>query len=170
MTRPAPAPPFPADSALPPSCSATSPTSPVTSRLRQVRKNLKREFSAMSRMQGGFADLKIGEIRVAGVGPFNTRENVATDFKTIAPRMGIAYQWNPKTVIRAGYGRDYDLGVFGSIFGHVVTQNLPVLASQNLTSNGLNSAAFNLATGPAPFTFPAVPSNGLIPFPTNDTV
>jgi len=120
--------------------------------------------------QGGFADLKIGEIRVAGVGPFNTRENVATDFKTIAPRMGIAYQWNPKTVIRAGYGRDYDLGVFGSIFGHVVTQNLPVLASQNLTSNGLNSAAFNLATGPAPFIFPAVPSNGLIPFPTNDTV
>lgn len=120
--------------------------------------------------QGGFADLSIGAIRVAGEGDFNTRMNVSTNWKTIAPRLGLAYQLNPKTVIRAGYGRDYDLGVFGSIFGHVLTQNLPVLASQNLTNNGLNTAAFNLAVGPMPFTFPAIPSNGLIPFPTDDTV
>jgi Carboxypeptidase regulatory-like domain len=120
--------------------------------------------------QGGFADLTIGAIRVAGAGPYNTRMNVATNWKNIAPRVGIAYQLNEKTVIRAGYGRDYDVGVFGSIFGHVLTQNLPVLASQNLTNSGLETAAFNLAQGPMPFTFPAVPSNGLIPFPTNDTV
>jgi hypothetical protein len=120
--------------------------------------------------EGGFADLNIGAIRVAGYGPYGNNLNVATDWKTIAPRLGIAYQYNPKTVIRAGYGRDYDLGVFGSIFGHVLTQNLPVLASQNLTNSGLDTAAFNLAAGPMPFTFPAIPSNGLIPFPENDTV
>jgi hypothetical protein len=120
--------------------------------------------------QGGFADLKTGNIRVAGVGGFNTAMGVSKNWHLFAPRVGFAYQWNPKTVIRAGYGRDFDLGVFGSIFGHDVTQNLPVLASQNLTNNGLNSAAFNLATGPTAFVFPAVPSNGLIPFPTNDTV
>jgi hypothetical protein len=120
--------------------------------------------------QGGFADLKTGNIRVAGVGGINTGMNVSTRWTNLAPRLGLAYQLNPKTVLRAGYGRDYDLGVFGSIFGHVVTQNLPVLASQNLTNSGLGTSAFNLATGPAPFTFPAVPSNGLIPFPTNDTV
>ena len=120
--------------------------------------------------QGGFADLKIGAIRASGYGPYDTGLNVATNWKNIAPRLGLAYQLNPKTVIRAGYGRDYDVGVFGSIFGHVLTQNLPVLASQNLTNSGLDTAAFNLAQGPTPFVFPAVPSNGLIPFPTNDTV
>ena len=56
----------------------------------------------------------------------------ATD-KNIAPRAGITYQLDPKTVIRSGYGRSFDIGVFGTLFGHVVTQNLPVLANQNLT-------------------------------------
>jgi hypothetical protein len=115
--------------------------------------------------QGGFADLNTGDFRVAGYGAFNTAMNVSKSWKTIAPRVGIAYQATPKTVIRAGYGRDFDIGVFGSIFGHVVTQNLPVLANQNLTSSGPESAAFNLSTGPVPFVFPAVPTNGLIPIP-----
>ena len=43
---------------------------------------------------------------------------------------GATYQLNEKTVIRGGYGRSYDIGVFGSIFGHTVTQNLPVLSVQ----------------------------------------
>jgi hypothetical protein len=119
---------------------------------------------------GGFADLTTGDIRVAGYGSFNTAEGVGVNLKELAPRIGIAYQLNQKTVIRSGYGRDYDIGVFGTIFGHDVTQNLPVLASQNLTNSGLDTAAFNLKVGPIPFVFPATPSNGLIPFPTNDTV
>jgi hypothetical protein len=119
--------------------------------------------------QGGFADLNTGNFRVAGYGPFSTAMNVSKSWKTIAPRLGIAYQVTPKTVIRAGYGRDFDIGVFGSIFGHVVTQNLPVLANQNLTSTGPETAAFNLAAGPAPFVFPAIPSSGLIPIPNGDS-
>lgn len=120
--------------------------------------------------QGGFADLNTGEINVAGYGPYNTAINVDKNWKLIAPRVGIAYQLTPKTVIRAGYGRDYDIGVFGTIFGHVQTQNLPVLANQNLTSTGLDTAAFNLAAGPTPFVFPAIPSNGRIPIPVGDSV
>jgi hypothetical protein len=115
--------------------------------------------------QGGFADLNTGSIRVAGEGAYNTAMDVKKDFKNIAPRLGITYQFDPKTVIRAGYGRSFDIGVFGTLFGHVVTQNLPVLANQNLTNSGANNAAFNLSTGPEPFVFPAVPSNGLIPIP-----
>jgi hypothetical protein len=115
--------------------------------------------------QGGFADLTTGAIRVAGYGPFNTAMNVDKDFKNIAPRIGLAYQIDPKTVVRAGYGRSFDIGVFGSVFGHVVTQNLPVLANQSLTNSGANTAAFNLSTGPTAFDFPAIPSNGLIPIP-----
>src|SRR5271170_7917915 len=99
------------------------------------------------------------------VGPFNTAMSVKKDFNLWGPRIGFAYQPNPRTVIRSGYGRSFDIGVFGSIFGHVVTQNLPVLANQNLTNAGANTAAFNLSTGPAPFVFPAIPSNGQIPIP-----
>jgi outer membrane receptor protein involved in Fe transport len=122
------------------------------------------------RAAGGFADLTTGNIRVAGVGPFDTAMNLKKDYNLWAPRIGFAYQLDPQTVIRGGYGRSFDIGVFGSIFGHVVTQNLPVLANQNLTSNGPNTAAFNLAVGPAPFVFPAIPSNGLIPIPNGDNV
>ena len=43
--------------------------------------------------------------------------NVNGRLTNFAPRVGIAYQLTPKTVIRAGYGRGYDLGIFGSIFG-----------------------------------------------------
>lgn len=89
------------------------------------------------------------------------------------PRLGIAYQATDKTVIRAGYGRSFDIGVFGSIFGHVATQNLPVLANQSLGNFGNNSllSAFNLAQGPqAPTSanlpgFNAAPANGLLPNP-----
>ena len=117
------------------------------------------------RGQGGFADLSLGAIRVAGYGPYNTAMSVQKNFNNVAPRLGVAYQVSPKTVIRAGYGRSFDIGVFGSIFGHVVTQNLPVLANQNLTNSGANTAAFSLANGPTPFAFPSIPANGLIPIP-----
>jgi hypothetical protein len=40
----------------------------------------------------------------------------------------------------------FDLGVFGSDFGHVVTQNIPVLANQSLSgTNGNTSYAFHLS-------------------------
>ena len=119
---------------------------------------------------GGFADLKTGDIRVAGYGGISTALNVSKDYKTIAPRIGVAYQINQKTVIRAGYGRSFDIGVFGSIFGHVVTQNLPVLANQSLNNSGINTAAFSLSDGPTAFVFPTIPSSGLIPIPNGDNV
>jgi Carboxypeptidase regulatory-like domain len=120
--------------------------------------------------QGGFPDLNTGQIRVAGYGPYDTAMNVSKSWKTLAPRIGAAYQMNPKTVIRAGYGRSFDIGVFGSIFGHMLTQNLPVLVNQNLTNSGLNTAAFNLADGPTAFVFPAIPSSGLIPIEAGNNV
>ncbi|MBV8674160.1 MAG: TonB-dependent receptor, partial [Acidobacteriaceae bacterium] len=122
-------------------------------------------------MQMNNVDNISGYLRVAGVGgiPTSMGWNAATNAWN--PRVGLTYQANPKTVLRAGYGRSFDLGVFGSIFGHVVTQNLPVLASQNITATGgPRSYAFNLATGPVPCDtatgcVPAVPSNGLLPAP-----
>ena len=141
---------------------------------------------------GGFANIVdnngLGGIRVAGFGPFGTNGNVGNKFTAFAPRVGIAYQVTPKTVVRMGYGRSYDIGVFGSNFGHTVTQNLPVLLKQNydastFTSNSPNpnctSATpcsgnlvplFSLDAGPnananidPASAFPPVPDNGFIP-------
>lgn len=116
---------------------------------------------------GGYAVLPQGELRVAGVGGISSNGNTKKSYKDWAPRVGIAYQLNPKTVVRLGYGRSFDIGVFGSNFGHTVTQNLPVLARQSLNSvSGDNKTpAFTFATGPAnPQTvFPTVPSNGILP-------
>jgi hypothetical protein len=53
-------------------------------------------------------------------------------------------------VVRAGYGRSYDVGVFGVSFGHNVTQNLPVLANQSLNPSQPWLAVFTLANGPTP--------------------
>ncbi|HSH17223.1 MAG TPA: TonB-dependent receptor, partial [Verrucomicrobiae bacterium] len=107
---------------------------------------------------GGFLDTRTGEIRVAGIGPIDRDMNVDNTFTNFAPRIGIAYELTPKMVVRLGYGRSYDIGVFGSIFGHSVTQNLPVLATQEVFGpNKFNfETAFTLAAGPPTFNFATV--------------
>ena len=114
---------------------------------------------------GGFAVLPEGVIRVAGYGGISMNGNTRDDYKQFAPRLGIAYEINPKTVVRMGYGRSYDIGVFGSLFGHTVTQNLPVLANQNINgpTNDNKTPAFNFTVGPTPNQFPVIPSNGILP-------
>ncbi|HVZ17776.1 MAG TPA: TonB-dependent receptor [Terriglobales bacterium] len=133
---------------------------------------------------GGFANPEEGIIRVAGEGKYDLNGNIANSWKALAPRLGIAYQVTPKTVVRMGYGRSFDIGVFGSNFGHAVTQNLPVLVNQTLTAstntaqsyavigmtppNGTTLTdqyypAFSLSQGPPVYEFPAIPSNGVLP-------
>jgi hypothetical protein len=136
--------------------------------------------SVNAKGNGGFANIVdaggTGGIRVAGYGPYNLAGNVDNKLTAFAPRLGIAYQLTPKTVIRMGYGRSYDIGVFGSNFGHTVTQNLPVLLKQNYDASTFTPGAsanlvplFSLDVGPTapgidPATaFPAIPSNGFIP-------
>ena len=107
--------------------------------------------------------------------------NIGNQLHDFAPRFGIAYQLYDKTVIRAGFGMSYDIGVFGSNFGHTVTQNLPVLISQQVNASTFNgntnsdsyAPAFAFSSGGYPSTlrgrrcaccvFPAIPSNGLLP-------
>jgi hypothetical protein len=137
--------------------------------------------SVNAKGNGGFANIVdgggTGGIRVAGFGPYGLNGNVKNDFHAFAPRIGIAYQVTPKTVVRMGYGRSYDIGVFGSNFGHTVTQNLPVLLKQNYDASSFTAGAsanviplFSLDAGPnsnpnidPANAFPAVPSNGFIP-------
>jgi hypothetical protein len=123
---------------------------------------------------GGFADQQDGVVKVAGYGPIALDGNIKNTYHAFAPRISFAYTFNPKTVVRLGYGRSFDIGVFGSNFGHVVTQNLPVLAQQSIVDSNLNpaasndrSAVFTLSQGPPAFDFSpilgAISSNGTLP-------
>src|SRR5207247_8809246 len=84
-----------------------------------------------------------GVVRVAGEGGFGLKGNIKNNLTACAPRLGIAYQVSPKTVVRLGYGRSFDIGVFGSNFGHTVTQNLPVLVNQSLSARDRKSTRLN---------------------------
>jgi len=108
---------------------------------------------------GGWFNLANGEIDVAGENGVPLSGPVVTNLRNFAPRLGIAYQATPKTVIRMGYGRSFDVGMFGTIFGHTVTQNLPVLGTQQINPEPNPwDTAFQLATGP-PLLDPATTLN-----------
>jgi hypothetical protein len=145
---------------------------------------------------GALLNMADGYLHVAGVGGIKSDMGWQLDKKKqFEPRIGATYQLTPKTVVRVGYGRSFDIGVFGSIFGHTVTQNVPVLANQSISNSTATGQAFCLGTspensatpsspgcsyandttasvqpiggGPLPYTPPVVPADGLLPNPGN---
>jgi Carboxypeptidase regulatory-like domain/TonB dependent receptor len=124
----------------------------VTSKLTLnygLRWEIYRPQTVTGKDDGGWFNLANGEIDVAGENGVPLSGPVVTNWKNLAPRVGIAYQATPKTVVRMGYGRSFDVGMFGTIFGHTVTQNLPVLGTQQINPlPNPQDGAFNLAVGP----------------------
>ncbi len=131
--------------------------------------------------KGGMLDLDTGNINIAGIGGFNNSINVQTNYGDWAPRLGASYQLNPKTVIRAGFGITYGQGWAGNTFGGVLTVTPPLEAEQNLTPAINTGAVFNLNStgilggqpvpaGPPGYTFPTIPSNGMIPLANGTSV
>jgi outer membrane receptor protein involved in Fe transport len=100
--------------------------------------------------KGGFVDIDTGEVLIAGSQGVGLDLNQKGTFTTISPRLGIAYRVTDKTVVRLGFGRGFDIGVFGSVFGHNVTQNLPVLGIQSNQPAQNYLSVFTLAQGPQP--------------------
>jgi len=117
---------------------------------------------------GSLLSLKDGYLHIAEYGGIGSNMGWSTDKTGFAPRVGLAYQIDPKTVVRAGYGRSFDIGIFGSIFGHTVTQNLPVLTNQQINAATSTAAAFTLDKGPAAPVPVTIPSNGLLPNPGSE--
>ena len=112
----------------------------------------------------GYLSLTTGEINVAGVGGTSLNGDVENRLNW-APRFGATYQIDDRTVIRGGFGRSYDIGVFGSLFGHSVTQNLPVLNVQEVNGTRRDfDAVFNLADGAPRPDFPNA-EDGRFPLP-----
>ncbi|HZF40014.1 MAG TPA: TonB-dependent receptor, partial [Blastocatellia bacterium] len=100
--------------------------------------------------KGGFVDIDTGEVLIAGSQGVGLDLNQRGAFTTFAPRVGVAYRVTEKTVVRMGFGRGFDIGVFGSVFGHNVTQNLPVLAIQSNQPAQNYLSVFALGQGPQP--------------------
>ncbi len=122
------------------------------------------------RAGGSLLNLDTGYLQVAGVGGVASNMNIGIPKYAFNPRVGVNYEVKPGTVIRAGYGRSFDIGVFGSIFGHAATQNLPILSDQKLVKlntrdSQAKTSVFNLAAGPPAPTFVTTPANGLLPNP-----
>lgn len=114
---------------------------------------------------GATLNIHDGLMYVFGQGGVSSHGIQNMDWHQFAPRVGAAYQINPKTVVRAGYGWSYDLGVFGSNFGHNVTQNPPVLSNQSVQPPNGFSNVFTLAQGPPTLAPVVVGSNGTFPLP-----
>ncbi|MEP6787103.1 MAG: TonB-dependent receptor [Acidobacteriota bacterium] len=82
-------------------------------------------------------DPNTNTVLVSGYGPNNSRVNVHTELTNFAPRLGVAYRLDNKTVIRAGYGISY------------VPISLNTLANQNFGSQiDLTTAGTSAAFGP----------------------
>ena len=78
----------------------------------------------------------------------------------LAPRAGIAYRFNERTVIRTGFGISTDPEPFLDVINFY-----PVTISQQLTGDNSFQPAGSLATGLPPFAGPDI-SQGKIPLPT----
>ncbi len=81
---------------------------------------------------GAELNVNTGYMDVFGYGLIGAMDTKSMNWHEFAPRVSLAYQVTPKTVIRTGYGWSYSLGTFGNNFGHNVTQNPPVLVNQTL--------------------------------------
>jgi len=114
---------------------------------------------------GATLNLQNGLMYVFGVGGVSSHGIQKANYKDFAPRLAVAYQLDSKTVIRSGFGVGYDLGVFGSNFGHNVTQNPPTLSNQSVQPPNGFTDVFTLATGPPAPSPVSVGSNGTFPLP-----
>lgn len=113
------------------------------------------------RGDGANFNLQTGQLMVAGLGGVDRYTNINTRYDNLAPRIGVAYQATPRTVIRAGYGRSY----FPNFFSIQISHNYPVDYAQDLTASTGTALPFTLSQGPPLPVPPAVPANGLLTLP-----
>jgi hypothetical protein len=99
----------------------------------------------------------VAPVQAGQTGPFNGQypaSLVHPDRNNFAPRIGIAYRWNDKTVIRGGYGVNYNLGQYRSIVQNLALQppfsftqtNLATYSSLLTLANGFPAANPSVVT------------------------
>jgi Carboxypeptidase regulatory-like domain/TonB dependent receptor len=114
--------------------------------------------SSKPRLPGGFANYipSNNTLEVAGIGSVPMDLGVETRYKSFAPRLGLAYRINSKTVFRGGYGISYSTRFFAPY-------NFPVRQQNTYTAvNTFSAAPVTMGTGiPAP-DFAVIPADGII--------
>jgi hypothetical protein len=115
------------------------------------------------RGDGANFNLQTGQLMIAGLGSVDRYTNINTRTNNFAPRIGIAYQLRPTTVVRAGYGRSY----FPNFFSIQISHNYPVDFAQDQTASTGQALPFTLSDGPPLPAPPAVPSDGLLTLPAD---
>lgn len=115
--------------------------------------------------QGGRYEVTNNTVYIPGIGGNSLSANSETQWRNFSPRLAIAYALNPKTVVRAGYGRSYYQGTFGWTFNNLAADIYPSVVTQQITSATPFTAVFPLTTAPPPVVFPTIPQNGRLPLP-----
>jgi len=128
---------------------------------------------------GAFWNWQTDMLQVSGVGQVNLAGNVKNNLSYLEPRLGVAYQFTSKSVLRAGLGRVADPGYWGDIFGQLLTQTAPVLqdqafnpaggASTDAARNPSNNSIYNIASAPDAPTTIAVPASGMLVLPVGQS-
>ncbi|MCS7025581.1 MAG: TonB-dependent receptor [Bryobacteraceae bacterium] len=110
-------------------------------------------------------DFNTNEMIVCGVG--GTPRNCGTDVggPFFSPRLGIAYRATEKTVVRTGFGVNWDPWNLA----RPLRTNFPILAAFNLAPPALGWAT-TLSQGLPELPVPQVGANGRIPIPVNYAV
>jgi hypothetical protein len=122
--------------------------------------------TAASRGGAGSFDPNTGEGLAAGIGSVPSNMGVQAYNLGFAPRVGIAYQIHPKTVVRAGYGRSFTPSGLGAVFGQSPEYDPPITIPQQLSPANPYFAVFNLLQGPPLPPNPQVGTNGRFPLPS----
>jgi len=97
-------------------------------------------------------DPETNTVLVSGYGPVNDSGNVKTQYTNFAPRLGIAYRLDDKTVIRTGYG----IGYVPIVLNTLATQNygsqanLQITGTTNTAPRNANGSTITLSTGLPP--------------------
>lgn len=127
-----------------------------------VRYEYLQPFVEQNNNQANF-DLNTLNINIAGRGA-NSRSLVYSNTSDLMPRVGVAMQLNPKTVLRGGYGVFYTHENDGK--NVILTQNYPFYVQQQITSS-VYYIDYLLSTGVArPTTNPVASSVATVNLPS----
>jgi hypothetical protein len=121
-------------------------------------------FPMPQRENGGVEryDFATNEMLVCGVGSVPLNCGTKVPGVLFSPRLGLAYRMNDKTVIRSGFGWNWDPWNLA----RPLRTNFPILAAFNLAPPALGFAT-TLTQGLPNLPTPVVGSNGRIAMPTN---
>jgi TonB dependent receptor-like, beta-barrel len=123
--------------------------------------------------QGGRYDVGNNFVWIPGIGGITLSADAQTQWHNFSPRLAVAYAVDPKTVVRAGWGRSYNQGTFGWTFNNLAADVYPSIVNQSLPAispffpvqfvSGAPLASPSLGTAPPAVVFPTIPSSGLLP-------